>query len=270
MSRPNWIAANVIADLQGIVATLETIYSTATLDPVQAAGFKLAVATAPAISATTPAATSDIVGLWAAMSALFNGIPFLVSDVTGVDPSVGPGLMSLAAGLAAAMDAHAAADAFAAAVDATLDPAPAPGGATPNRVADSDNGARLARFARHVYLSAYTRALVSSTFDTRAAAITARADSVGRFERELARCGGASDIAVAGALIALRDAAVAWLNAAIIDARPVIDVTTPTSWPALVAAWRLYQDPTRASELIARNVTPTVEFMPTTFEAKAA
>ena len=37
----------------------------------------------------------------------------------------------------------------------------------------------------------------------------------------------------------------------------------PAQW------WRLYQDPTRAAELIARNDVPTVEFMPETFEALA-
>ena len=46
-------------------------------------------------------------------------------------------------------------------------------------------------------------------------------------------------------------------------------MTTKRSLPALVLAWKLYQDPSRAAELVARNDIPHPSFMPLRFNALA-
>lgn len=267
MPYPSYIAANLVAELQDVVVTLETIYNSHNIDPTAAAAFSLQVATAPAISATTPASTSPISGLYAGFVALYNTIPLLISDVTGVDVSLSAGLIALARGLGAAMSPGDAAAAFAAAADAAADPAPALPAWTATRAVDAGNSAIVARLARSVYLAPYVEALVGQDYQTRADAITAKADCVGRFERELSLC-GLSDLDFAAALTDMRDAAVNYL-ALVIDARPVLMVTTPVSIPALLAAWRIYQDPARADDLVARNDVKVAEFMPVTFEALA-
>ena len=268
MGAPSYIQANLVAELQNVVATLETIYGAYTVD--NSAPFSLPVATAPSVSDTTPAPTSIVAGLYSGFVALYNAIPMLVSDVTGVDPSIGSGLLALARGLGQALDPSDAAAAFASAADNSAAPAPALPAWTANRAIDNANAAVVARLARAVYLAPYVEALVSQTYLTRSDAITAKADCVGRFDRELGLCGLGDDVDFAAALLAMRDAAVQYLAQVIINARPVLTISTPVYIPALLAAWRLYQDPARAGDLIDRNDVKTAEFMPTTFEALAA
>jgi hypothetical protein len=269
MSRPAWVIEDVVAQFQAIVAELELIGSSNDLDPTLSANFILQVASAPAISASTPAVLSPVQGISAAMIALYNVIPDLVSPVTGIDPSISQGIVALAAGLSAAMDPADAAAAFAAAADQTADPAEPPfAPATDNRMADAANQSIVVRFARMVYLSAYVQALVTSNWPIRDDAITARADCVTRFDRELDLTGGGGEIHIAAAMIKLQNAAVNFLTQAIINAAPILDIQAPPL-PALWWAWQLYQDPTRASDLIALNGVPTVEFMPERFEALA-
>ena len=271
MAYPSYIAANLVAEAQNAVATLEAIFNANTVDPAKVAAFAMQVATAPAVSSSSPAVTSTVTGLYAGFVALFNAIPMLVSDVTGVDPSLATGLLALARGLGQAMDPGDAAGAFALAADNAADP-PSPNLLlwTANRQIDNSNAAILARLARAVYLAPYVEALVTQTYLTRADAITAKADCIGRFERELELCGLGDDIAFAASLLAMRDAAVGYLAQVEINATPVLMVTTGVYIPALLAGWRIYQDPTRATELIARNDVKTAEFMPLTFEALAA
>lgn len=272
MPLPAYIAADFVAEAQAIVETLEGVYSAHAIDAAKAAAFVLPVAVAPAVAATTPAVTAPVSGLYAAMKALWAAIPLLVSDVTGVDPSLAQGCLALARGLGQAMDPGDAAAAFALAADSAADPeAPLPGW-TANRVIDNSNAAILARLSRAVYLSPYVEALVTRVYATRADAITAKADCVARFERELDLCGLGlgPDIAFADALTAMRDAAVDYLGQTIANAKPVLTVTVPLPVPVLVAAWRIYADPGRAGELIDRNGVRVAEFLQTTFEAMAA
>ena len=270
MPLPSYIAAHLVAEAQGVVATLESIFNVNSIDPAVAAAFTMPVATAGAISATSQAPTSIITGLYAGFIALYNAIPLLVSDMTGIDPSLPAGLLALARGLGAALDPSDAAAAFASAVDDAADPAPPLPAWVAHRVIDNSNAALLARMARSVYLAPYVEGLVRQNYATRSAAITAKADCASRFERELDLCALGDDIAFAGALLAMRDAAIDYLAQAIANAKPVLHVTTPIEIPALLAAWRIYADPLRADELIERNDVKTAEFMPTTFEALAA
>lgn len=270
MGLPSYIAANLVSEAQNAVATLEGIYNANTVDPTLEAAFTLQVATAPAVSSTTPAVTSPVTGLYAGFVALFNACPLLISDVTGVDPSLTAGLLALARGLGAAMTPSDAAAAFASAADNAADPEAPLSSWTANRVIDNANAALIARLARSCFLGPYVEALVTQTYGTRADAVTAKADCVGRFERELDLCNLGTDIDFATALTEMRDAAVDYLAQVIVNSKPVLEVTTPVYIPALLAAWRIYADPLQATDLIARNDVKTAEFMPTTFEAMAA
>lgn len=268
MSYPNWVIADVATGLQDLVATLETIAASNAINGTVAAAFKMNVANEATPSATVPATTAPVTGLNNAMIALFNAIPMLVADGSGVDPSVPAGLFALVGGLCAAMAPASAVAAFAAAADALPD-APAAPTPTANRLADAANMEIVARFSRAALIAGYAQALIGVAYSARPDAITARADCVERFERELYLCQGALDAAYARGLARLRDACVAYLSQAIINLKPVMTVTANISLPSLWWAWRLYSDPTRASDLIARNRVPHASFMPTRFEALA-
>ncbi|WP_414832192.1 hypothetical protein [Afifella sp. YEN Y35] len=53
------------------------------------------------------------------------------------------------------------------------------------------------------------------------------------------------------------------------DRAPLVRVETGVSLPSTVLAWRLYQDPARAAELVERNRVTTPAFMPVSIEAVA-
>jgi prophage DNA circulation protein len=55
-----------------------------------------------------------------------------------------------------------------------------------------------------------------------------------------------------------------------LDLKPVVLVEATRSFPSTVLAWRLYGDPERAGELVARNAVNTSLFFPTSFEALAS
>lgn len=268
MSVPSWVVANVVTGLQNLVATLESTASSHTLDPNAIALFKVLVATGPAPSATVAAPTAYVPGLSNAFVALYNALPMLVADTSGVDPSVGPGLFSLAAGLCSAMAPSDAVAAFAAAADAVPDASPAPTQSA-NRLIDAANAEIVARLSRAVLLSAYAQAIATTSYPARPDAITARADCVERFERELDLCQGALDSVLARGLTKARDACVAYLSQTIINLKPVMTVSANITLPSLWWSWRLYKDPTRAADLIARNDVAHASYMPTTFEALA-
>ena len=59
----------------------------------------------------------------------------------------------------------------------------------------------------------------------------------------------------------------AYLSSVITTLAPVIEVTTALRLPAIVMAYRLYQDPARAEELVARNSVRVPSRLPLTFEA---
>lgn len=268
MSVPSWVLANVATGLQDLVATLETIASANALDPTLYAAFSMPVATGPAPSATVPAPTAPVAGLGDCFVALYNAIPSLVTDTAGVDPSVAVGLFALARGLGPMMAPASAVAAFAAAADAVADAPPSPTRSA-NRIVDAANAAIVVRFSRAVLLGAYAEAIVRMTYVARPDAITARADCVERFERELALCAGWLDARLAHGLTAARDACVAYLSEAIINLKPVMTVSANIFLPSLWWAWRLYQDPTRAADLIARNDVAHASYMPVRFEALA-
>ncbi len=268
MPLPNWVEGAAAVEFQTIIATLEAISSVNALDPTDLTNYTLQVATAPAVSATTPAITSSVTGWLNAASALYQAAPELVSNLTGIDPSLPTGIVSLASGLVAMMDPAIATAAFASAFDTWIIPA-APSSGTPNQIAAANNAIAIARFGRQVLLTGYAQALVLAPYLTRPQAITARADCVYRFDQELYLCTGYPNGPIAQSLLALRDAAIVYLTQAIINSAPILQVTTPVSIPVLVAAWQIYQDPTQASALLDLNAIALADFMPMQFEAAA-
>ena len=268
MSRPNWMIENVIAGLQNLVAELETIAASNTLDPAKAAAISTVIATGPAASLATPAITAIVPGLSGGLVALYKVLPVLVSGVTGIDPSVAPALFALARGIGAAMDPADAATAFATAVDALADAAPPPT-TSQNRIDDAANMQIIARFSRMVLLAPYAEAVVRVTYASRPDGVTARADCVERYEREIGLATGPNGGSVSLRLVDVRNRVVDTLSRLITRLDDVVTVRANRSLPSLWWAWRLYQDPTRAIELVARNDVAHPSFMPLGFQALA-
>ena len=268
MSRPNWMVENVTAGLQDLVATLDTIAAGNTLDIDKAGAVTAQIATGPAPSLSVPAPLAPVTGLSAGLVALYNAFPLLVSSTTGIDPSVVPALFTLARGLGGAMDPADAVTAFASAVDALPDAAPAPT-SSPNRIDDAANKQIVARVSRMVLIAPYAEALVAVSYGSRQEGVTARADCVERFEREieLSTGPGGGDLSVR--LAASRNSVVEFLSQVITTTAPLVTVSARRSLPALVWAWKLYQDPSRAVDLATRNDVPHPSFMPLQFNAVA-
>lgn len=130
------------------------------------------------------------------------------------------------------------------------------------RNADLFNGA-----VRQIALGAYCQAVSMATLTSRSKAIQLRADIVEAIDREIEACCFFEDVVLA--LTQIRDNTVKYITEAIINAVPVIEITAPASMPAIYWAHRLYADPTRADEIIARNSIVDPAFTPTVFEALA-
>lgn len=116
--------------------------------------------------------------------------------------------------------------------------------------------------------AAYCEAIARIKFSDRPAAITVRANVAEHFDAELNDM-PAQFIDLAHALAAMRDRTVDLLSREIIDLAPIITVSANLRMPSLFWAWRIYQDPSRSSELVARNLVAHPSFMPTQFEALA-
>jgi prophage DNA circulation protein len=115
-------------------------------------------------------------------------------------------------------------------------------------------------------LISYCEAIANAALGDRRAAITLRAKVSNYFEAQLENL-QSEQYDLYHSMIKLRDATVEYLSRAIIDLAPVVRVSAGNTMPSLFWAWRLYADPNRASELVARNVVPHPSFMPTKFEA---
>lgn len=145
---------------------------------------------------------------------------------------------------------------------------PAPVYVTPGTLAAQTNEAAANQALRLAALIAYAEAIARIKLSDRPAAITLRADVAEYFESELLVI-NAGDIALAHALMSLRDSVVNYLSRAVLDLAPVIHVEANLVLPSLFWAWRLYQDPARSREITARNKLPHPSFVPPEFEALA-
>lgn len=186
----------------------------------------------------------------------------------GASPEYAERVFEMVRDLGAVMQPRDAVKAFADAI-AQLPDRPVPATATPNEQAAIRNANEAARVFRVAALAAYTEAAIRVPYRSRQEGVTARADLVELYEAEIDGLAGARHAPVYVSLTNARNAAVDMLSRAIIDLAPVITVTTILPMPSLALAWRLYQDPSRAGELVARNGVVHPSFFPNTFEALA-
>lgn len=202
---------------------------------------------------------------YAAASSLADTPGDLVDRSTGVSDKVATLVFDLARDIGGAMDAGRAASAFADLVAEWPPVIPGPG--TASELAAAANAGEVARVVRLAGLAAYAEALVRIEFPSRSEGVTARGAFVERIDAELEETTGAALAPVYVALQQLRNQTVDYLSSVVADLAPVISVEVPLSMPSLFVAWRLYQDPARARELVDRNKVPHPSFMPNRFEA---
>ena len=129
------------------------------------------------------------------------------------------------------------------------------------------NANAMARLARLAALTAYGEAMLRRTYAARPDGVTARAEVSARFEAELYQTDGAENGDLYRALDDLSGRIVEYLSRVINDLAPIVVVETARILPSLVLAWRLYGDPARGTELVARNSVRHPSFMPKEFLA---
>lgn len=130
---------------------------------------------------------------------------------------------------------------------------------------DAVNASVFCTFVRSVGLTAYAQAASAYNYPTRAQAIQARADIAELFDQQIDNV--MPDLATTQVLQKARDYGVKALTTQIVTLVPVVIVTAPRSMPSLYWASRLYDDATRATELVDRNDVANPAFMPQEFEA---
>lgn len=120
-------------------------------------------------------------------------------------------------------------------------------------------------------LATTAEAAVRRDYVDRASAVAVRSRLAESFAAEIDRLSVLSPVPrqMVEALVGLRDATVTALTRRATTLAPVVTITAPREAPALVWAWRLYRDPTRAREIAARNGVSHPGYIPTTFEALA-
>ena len=244
IGQPGWIVDGLGAQAQDIVASLDAIRTETPVDPTQS-------------------------GLIArTFAALYQSVPLRISPVTGLDASLMPDIAQAARDLGAALPASSAVSAFASAI-ASFPPPPAGSTATVNAAVRARNIALMARLARLSFLTAYVEAVIRADYESRPAAVHARRAMNALFEAELDAATGAANLDLFVGLQDLRGRASAFLSYLITSLAPVLTVTSVRMLPSLVVAWALYQDCTRAPELVVRNRVRHPSFMPLRIEAIA-
>lgn len=251
----------IVSVIDTVAAVVDAIVSVATVvaDVAELADFIVAAGeTAYDVFADVRDAASDLVA----------DIPDYLSRTNGATPEYAERVFEMVRDLGAAMPPRDAVTAFAEAI-ARFPDQPVPADITPNEQAAIRNANEASRVFRIAALSAYTEAAIRVAYPSRQEGVTARADLVELYEAEIEALAGARHAPIYVELIKARNAAVDMLSRTITDLAPVITVSAPVSMPSLFWSWRLYQDPTRAGEIVSRNNVIHPSFCPTTFEALA-
>lgn len=242
---PDFVAQTAIDGVQTIAAALDAIRTTSPVAPAESAAQRREI---EAIFDTAPAMIVD-----AAQPALLAGR-----------------IVAVARGLGDAMSADAAVRTYSA-----LWTDLAAIAAATQAMATTDSGRRAAQngrasdlLLRVSALTAYGEAIARMKLADRPSAITLRANVAEYFEAE-AMALRAEEAPLFSAMTAARDAIVEYLSRAILDLAPVNTISANLSMPSLYWAWRLYGDPRRGDELVARNRVVHPAFMPADFEALA-
>jgi prophage DNA circulation protein len=203
-----------------------------------------------------------------AIQAIFDAAPTAITRTDGVDVALAPQVFAAARGLGDGMAAETAIRAFEVVIDVAV-AAPAAVYGSPSWRTSDANKIEAYRLARLAAIAAYAEGIVRAKIADRPTGITLRANVAEHFDDELEAL-WAADNDLFLALQAARGAVIEYLSRVILDLAPVVTVEANLSMPSLFWAYRLYEDPTRSTELVARN--PAVQhpsFMPDTFEALA-
>ena len=110
------------------------------------------------------------------------------------------------------------------------------------------------------------RLIAGATYTDRSTAIAAR-DAMQAIAVAVLPFLGSLGGAVTTAFSDLWGQSVSYLSSVIADLAPILLYQTNVRLPSTALAYRLYADPSRATELVARNRVSTPLFMPTIFEA---
>jgi hypothetical protein len=242
---PDFVLAAASDTSQDAVAILEAVRTTEPVEPIASAKQRDAIQT------------------------LFKQVPDLIAD-KGTIIQIPNGIVSIARALGDAMAPASAVDAFSGLAN---DPSLAEVvSAIPFRTKSSAsaaaNVATAYRTVRLTALTVYAEGIARIALADRPAGITLRANVAEYFEAELIDL-PASELELFHAMAAIRDAVIEYLSRAILDLAPVLTVEANLSMPSLYWAWRLYQDPNRSAEIVARNKVVHPSFMPPAFEALA-
>lgn len=266
-------AAALAGAADGIAARIEPAGVGGLLREEAAEGLRDVAAALDVIRDTNAVAPAVSASVRDALSAYYDAVPGLIGTgaqepaSAGAVAGAGAPLVEAARALGDGMDHADAARAFGAM--ASVAPLPPVAAGTPVQQARARNAQRVDRVARLAALAACAEALVRTDYPSRREGVAARAAAVELFALAIADLGGAENVPALAAVIALRDRTVQWLSRAITDLRPVVTVSAATELPALWWAWRLYADPTRAGEIVARNRLSHPQFVPSPFEALA-
>jgi prophage DNA circulation protein len=224
------------------------------------AGVEVLRGQAPVDATVSATVRDDLAALYADAGALVTK--------TGADPTGATRLVTASRDLAEGMAAADAVTLFGAQLDDPVVPASFVT-MTPTNAAIVENAAVVARVARVANLVAYADSLARATFTSRQEGIAARAIAAERFSAIQYETTSARDEPVLLAAQDLGGKVADLLSRTITTLAPVVTVSAPLTMPALWWAWRLYADPTRVEEMVARNGVRHPAFMPTRFEALA-
>jgi prophage DNA circulation protein len=238
----NFVVAAATDGVQNAVSTIEAIRTSNPVDP------------------TVSAAQRD------ALQSIFDQTPTLIEDPVNIG-TLPTDLIASARAVADGMPAASAVSAFEAVVtDPTLNVTLASSFPTLNRQTAAQNDAAAKQLLLLAALTAYCEAIAQLTLSDRQQAITLRANVAEYIEAILENI-PPENINLFDAIASLRNSTIQYLSTAIINLAPVVTVSANLSLPALYWAWRLYADPNRSDELVARNQVTHPSFMPLSFEA---
>lgn len=142
---------------------------------------------------------------------------------------------------------------------------------TPLTRAQADASSAVARVFRVAVVAAAADRAARVNYATRPEALIALGATSSAIEAEIAELSALRPAPVE-AMTTMGEIAArfrAAMHAQATALKPIVIVTAPTERPALVAAWDLYQDPSRAEEVATRAGAAHPNYLPTRFEAVA-
>jgi prophage DNA circulation protein len=240
-AQPDHVVAAATEGLASAAAAIDAQRLSYPVDPLQSAALRdrigdLVDASANAVTEVAPAGTDAVAAATA--------------------------LIAITRALGEAMPPASAARAMLELADMWTVVAAAPSYLAPSARRADFNAAAVARLARLAALTAYAEAVMNASYPDRPAGVTARANVAARFAAELDDAQGADNAALFVAIEDLSGQVCAYLSRLINDLAPVITVGAALPLPSIWWAYRLYADPSRAAELVARNGVRHPSFMP--------